>query len=129
MAETVRACSIRSWKSCHAPASMTTSAGLPFTVRTEGRPVSLSREMNRVVLRVELGKRTDVLGDVHRWLDEASHLLTSANIAIVSHCLPRTILSRGNLTPGRLRRGRTSFGTLLETFVHGEILKLASWSR
>ena len=37
-------------------------------------------------------------------------------------------IQRGDLTPGRLRRGRTSFGTVLETFVHSELRKLASWA-
>lgn len=33
-----------------------------------------------------------------------------------------------NLSPERLRRDRTAFGPLLETFVFDELLKLASWS-
>ena len=33
-----------------------------------------------------------------------------------------------NLSPDRLRRDRTPFGPLLETFVFGELLKLAGWS-
>ena len=33
-----------------------------------------------------------------------------------------------NLSPDRLRRDRTPFGPLLETFVFGELLKLARWS-
>ncbi len=37
-------------------------------------------------------------------------------------------IQRGDLAPGRLRRDRTSFGTVLETFVHGELRKLASWA-
>ena len=32
------------------------------------------------------------------------------------------------ITPERLRRDRTPFGSLLETFVLGELLKLASWN-
>ena len=32
------------------------------------------------------------------------------------------------ITPDRLRRGRTPFGAVLETFVLGELLKLASWA-
>ncbi len=32
------------------------------------------------------------------------------------------------ITPDRLRRDRTPFGAILETFVFGELLKLASWS-
>ena len=32
------------------------------------------------------------------------------------------------LTPQRLRRDRTQFGSVLETFVFGEILKLAGWA-
>ena len=34
----------------------------------------------------------------------------------------------GGITPQRLRRDRTPFGPLLETFVLGELLKLAGWS-
>ena len=33
-----------------------------------------------------------------------------------------------DLSPSRLRRDRTPFGPLLETFVFGELLKLAGWS-
>ena len=33
-----------------------------------------------------------------------------------------------NLSPERLRRDRTAFGPLLESFVFGELLKLATWS-
>ena len=33
-----------------------------------------------------------------------------------------------DLSPERLRRDRRLFGTLLESFVYGELLKLASWS-
>ena len=33
-----------------------------------------------------------------------------------------------NLSPVRLQSDRTAFGSLLETFVLGELLKLASWS-
>ena len=33
-----------------------------------------------------------------------------------------------NLSPARLQADRSSFGALLETFVFGELLKLASWS-
>jgi predicted AAA+ superfamily ATPase len=33
-----------------------------------------------------------------------------------------------NLSPARLKSERTAFGPLLETFVLGELLKLASWS-
>jgi predicted AAA+ superfamily ATPase len=33
-----------------------------------------------------------------------------------------------NLSPARLHANRTPFGSLLETFVLSELLKLASWS-
>ena len=33
-----------------------------------------------------------------------------------------------DLSPDHLRRNRAPFGTLLETFVYGELLKLASWT-
>ena len=33
-----------------------------------------------------------------------------------------------SITPDRLHRDRTPFGTLLETFVLAELLKLASWA-
>ena len=48
--------------------------------------------------------------------------------------VPRRALDAGllaalrNLSPDRLRRDRTPFGPLLETFVFGELLKLARWS-
>ena len=38
------------------------------------------------------------------------------------------LASLRNLSPERLRRDRTAFGPLLETFVFDELLKLASWS-
>ena len=52
MAVTVPACSIRFWASCQASASITTSTGFPFTVRTEGRPACFRWAMKRVVSRL-----------------------------------------------------------------------------
>ena len=52
MAVTVLAYSIWFWASCQASASITTSAGFPFTVRTEGRPVCFRWDMRRVVSRL-----------------------------------------------------------------------------
>ena len=84
--------------------------------------------MNHVTTRRYMGILENVFL-VHALLPWYTNALKRVTKSPKLHFLDAGLLAalRG-LTPDRLRRDRTPFGAVLETFVLGELLKLAGWA-
>lgn len=84
--------------------------------------------MSHVTIRKYVGVLEDLflIQTIQPWYSNVlKRLLKSPKL----HFLDAGLLaSLRRLTPDRIRRERTAFGPLLESFVFGELLKLASWA-
>ncbi len=84
--------------------------------------------MSHVTIRKYVGVLEDLflIQTIQPWYSNVlKRLLKSPKL----HFLDAGLLaSLRRLTPDRVRRERTAFGPLLESFVFGELLKLASWA-
>ena len=98
-----------------------------------GQLVNYSRigdpiDMNHVTTRRYLGifENLFLVDTLPPWYSSALKRLTKSPKL---HFLDAGLLAAlRNLTPGRVRRNRKELGPLLETFVFGELQKLATWS-
>ena len=98
-----------------------------------GQLVNYSRigdpiDMNHVTTRRYLGifENLFLVATLPPWYTSALKRLTKSPKL---HFLDAGLLAAlRNLTPGRVRQNRTALGPLLETFVFGELQKLATWS-
>ena len=98
-----------------------------------GQLVNYSRigdpiDMNHVTTRRYLGifENLFLVATLPPWYTSALKRLTKSPKL---HFLDAGLLaSLRNLTPGRVRQNRAALGPLLETFVYGELQKLATWS-